>query len=348
MLCCTSEGGEPPHPHPHPHGGATHLSTSSPHTFFLAVCVQILDSKHPGCTIRQIVAGPITDTPTSTAEATEVPAAAGQRDGRRRRASRALSEVTPDVDGGARFSHRWKLSLTDDGGDDLPDGGELGPNGNGSGNGNVTGLVGDGASTIPSAGVEGGGGSGGGGGGGGIGGMQQRKVPATTVAPGWDGTGAASSSTGTTGFDDHQAHDGSRPRSPSAGVAATATAGTAPPQSSALRTTALNPLTPRRRQAKPVSADGERSFLEAFLDGGHSPATAIAAGFDPAASARGVAASVVAEAVTVEFVGATVVLGPVVGRVTQRSAVVLLEVGSTAAVGCVLTDGVTGGQHRQA
>lgn len=96
-----------------------------------------------------------------------------------------------------------------------------------------------------------------------------------------------------------------------------------------------------------MSANGERSFLEAFLNGGHSPATAVAAGFDPAASARGVAASVIAEAVTVEFVGATVVLGPVVGRVTQRSAVVLLEVGSTAAVGCVLTDGATGGQHRQ-
>ncbi|CAN0336330.1 unnamed protein product, partial [Hapterophycus canaliculatus] len=56
---------------------------------------------------------------------------------------------------------------------------------------------------------------------------------------------------------------------------------------------------------------------------------------------------VVAEAVKIDYCGATVVLGPVVGRVTQRSAVILLEVGCSAAVGCVLTDGVTGGRHRQ-
>lgn len=54
-----------------------------------------------------------------------------------------------------------------------------------------------------------------------------------------------------------------------------------------------------------------------------------------------------AEAVRVEYVGATVVLGPVVGRVTQGSAVVLVEVGSPAPVSCVLTDAATGGQHRQ-
>lgn len=83
------------------------------------------------------------------------------------------------------------------------------------------------------------------------------------------------------------------------------------------------------------------------MDGGHSPATAIAAGLDPVASARGVAASVVAEAVTIAFAGAAVVLGPVVGRVTQRSAVILVEVGCAAAVGCVLTDAVTGKLHRQ-
>ena len=101
------------------------------------------------------------------------------------------------------------------------------------------------------------------------------------------------------------------------------------------------------RQGTAVSADGERSFLQVSLYAGHSPVTAIAAGLDPAASARGVRASVVAEAVKLSISGATVVLGPVVGRVTQRSAVVLLEAGSTAAVGCVLTDGVTGRQRRQ-
>lgn len=101
------------------------------------------------------------------------------------------------------------------------------------------------------------------------------------------------------------------------------------------------------RQATAVSADGERSFLQAFLYVGHSPATAMAAGLDPAASARGVRPSVVAEAVKLSIAGARVVLGPVVGRVTQRTAVVLVEAGSTAAVACVLTDGVTGEQHRQ-
>lgn len=102
-----------------------------------------------------------------------------------------------------------------------------------------------------------------------------------------------------------------------------------------------------RRQAQPVSADGKRSFLEALLDGGHSPATAIAAGLDPAENARGVRASMVAEAVKISMAGGTLVLGPVMGRVTQSSAIVLVEVGNTAAVGCVVTDSVTGGQHRQ-
>lgn len=101
------------------------------------------------------------------------------------------------------------------------------------------------------------------------------------------------------------------------------------------------------RQVKPVSADGERSFLEAFVDGGHSPATAIAAGFDRAASAKGVQASVVAKTVKILLADAMVVLGPVIGRVTQRSAAILVEVCRLAAVGCLLTDGVTGKQHRQ-
>lgn len=109
----------------------------------------------------------------------------------------------------------------------------------------------------------------------------------------------------------------------------------------------IGAVAPALRQMKPVSADGERSFLQAFLDAGHSPSTAIAAGFEPSRSSRGVPPSVVAEAVKVEFVGTRLVLGPVVGRVTQQSAVVLVEVGSTAAVACLLTDGVTGWRHRQ-
>lgn len=97
----------------------------------------------------------------------------------------------------------------------------------------------------------------------------------------------------------------------------------------------------------PVSVNGERSYLEATLDAGLSPSAAIAAGWEPTASARGLQASVVAKAVTVSFVGATVVLGPVIGRVTQGSAIILVEVGSKAPVACVLMDGVSGGQHRQ-
>ncbi|CAM9170267.1 unnamed protein product, partial [Ascophyllum nodosum] len=67
-------------------------------------------------------------------------------------------------------------------------------------------------------------------------------------------------------------------------------------------------------QVKPASADGERSFLEALLDVGHSPMTTVAAGLDPGASARGVGASVVLESIKVAF-GATVVVGPIGGRV---------------------------------
>lgn len=98
---------------------------------------------------------------------------------------------------------------------------------------------------------------------------------------------------------------------------------------------------------QPVSASRERSYIEVMLDAGMSPAAAAAAGRDPAESAWGLCASAVAKAVTVPFVGVTVVLGPVIGRVTQGSAVVLVEVGSKAPVACVLMDGVSGGQHRQ-
>lgn len=289
--------------------------------------VQVLDAKHPGCTIRQIVAGPITDSPHATAAAP----AAGLHVGRR--ASRALSEVT--TDSSRRFSCRWGPPPADGGLTATGAGFERSDKsapivGAGVGN-NSADPSGDsvGASTSSGRKVNGGG----------EGGVTQRGKAEAALAPGWDdgsggsGSGGGGGSSGRTsdlssGRDDSRASRGLQ-------------------QSATTTTTTTMDAPPRRRQAKPVSAGGERSFLEAFLDGGHSPATAVAAGFDPAASARGVAALVVAEAVTVTFVGAMVVLGPVVGRVTQRSAVVLVEVGSTAAVGCVLTDGVTGRQHRQ-
>lgn len=227
-----------------------------------------------------------------------------------RRTSRTLSEATAD---GGRFSFKWSAPPSD--GDSASN-----SSGNADASATATPLLGEGASTTTSAGAAAavektttsprqklGGG---GEGGEGTGGATQESK---TVAPGWDDGGANSNTTGS--------RLSSHPPATTAAII--------------------------RRQEKPVSADGERSFLEAFLDSGHSPATAVAAGFDPVASAKGVPASVVAEAVAVTFVGATVVLGPVVGRVTQGSAVVLLEVGSTAAVGCVLTDGVTAGRHRQ-
>lgn len=271
--------------------------------------IKVLDSKHPGCTIRQIVAGPITDSPRRTPAAG--PSAAP-------RGARTLSDFTTDSSG--RFSFRRSSD---------PAGGGLAAAGAGfetndtavssvGANHNPSGSLGTSAGTVPTSARKANGG--------GDGGVTQRqgKGGAAAAAPGWD-DGASGSGGPAGGRTDPQA---SRESQQAATTTATANA-------------------PRRRQEKPVSAGGERSFLEVFLDGGHSPATAVAAGIDPAASARGVAASVAAAAVTVTFVGATVVLGPVVGRVTQRSAVVLVEVGSTAAVGCVLTDGVTGGQHRQ-
>ncbi|CAM9897439.1 unnamed protein product, partial [Ectocarpus sp. 12 AP-2014] len=306
--------------------------------------LEVLDSKHPGCTIRQVVAGPITDTPGAPPRAT--PATPDPTTGRR--GSRAPSEATSV--GGGRFSYRWSHpgpassgSAAGDGDDDdddsEPKGTALSSSSSSSSsdkaNAIAAGPFGDDDSAIttaPEAGsarpssrqnrLDGEGPV-----------LPQAKAVAA-AAPGWDdGAGGAS------GTPDSRHSEGSRP-----GTGADA-AGTAPRQSTTMTTTADG--RERRSAAAPVSAHGERSFIEAFLDGGHSPATAVAAGMDPAASARGVAASVTARAVTVTFVGAAVVLGPVVGRVTQRSAVVLVEVGSTAAVGCVLTDGATGWQHKQ-
>lgn len=258
--------------------------------------VQILDAKHPGCTIRQLIAGPVTDTPSSTA-------AARARDGRPESPRGALpGATTPEV----RFSCR---PASADGlftGDSAPD--DVSPDniGNTVATRDATSsTTAADVATVPS----------------------KKKPPETAVqheaAPGWEDRGGASG----TGRDDGPYPDRPTP------------AGDAPPGTATAAA--------RAKQTKPVLADGERSFLQASFDGGHSPATAVAAGFDPVASARGVPASVVAEAVKVSFAGAAVVLGPVVGRVTQGSAVILVEVGSTAVLGCVLTDGVTGERHRQ-
>lgn len=292
----------------------------------------MLDSKHPGCTIRQVVAGPITDTPGATPRVT--PATPDPTNGRQ--GSCAPSEATSV--GASRFSFRWSHPGSASSGPAAGDGDDdSGPKGTARSssdkiNPDTVGSFEDDVSAITTAPETGsarpssrqnkldGGGAG----------LAQAKAVAAS-APGWDDASRVS------GTPDSRQSEGSRP--PTAADAA----GTAPRQS----TMTVADGQQRRSAAGPVSALEERSFIEALLDGGHSPATAVASGMDPAASARGVAASVTARAVTVTFVGAAVVLGPVVGRVTQRSAVVLVEVGSAAAVGCVLTDGATGWQHKQ-
>lgn len=250
--------------------------------------------KHPGCIIRQLVAGPITDTPHSVADGDT---------GDGFPAPRPLAGATDDLE---RFSGRLAFIEDPTTTSFIRDGDLSGDATKGIFERNFsTSMTIRAAATPPQQNLE-------------------LKAGRGKEAPGWDGGGASDGrgGTGSTDPDNTQASHGRQP----SGNALTATV---------------------PRQAKPVSANGERSFLQASLYTGHSPATAIAAGLNPAASSRGIRPSVVAEAVKLSIAGATVVLGPVVGRVTQRSAVVLLEAGSTAAVGCVLTDGVTGGQHRQ-
>lgn len=262
----------------------------------LSRVLQVTDAKHPGCTIRQLIAGPITDTPHPVGDECA-------SDGRP-----APRPLVGDSGGLERFSYR--LTSIEDPTTTTRRGQALSLDA-------TTDILGsDGSTTIPIGAAS--------------------TSPRTTLdvgagrgkeAPGWDDFGASGGGAGVGGNtypDNTQASHGTQSPSSNASLA-----GAIP------------------RQSVAVSADGERSFLQASLYAGHSPATAIAAGLDPAASARGSRASVVAEAVKLSIAGATVVLGPVVGRVTQRSAVVLVEAGSTAAVGCVLTDGVTGGQHRQ-
>ena len=260
----------------------------------LSCAFQITDVKHPGCIIRQLIAGPITDNPHSVAD---------EDTGDGCPAPRPLVGATDDL---GRFSGRLafiEYSPTSTFARDhgfSSDATKIIIKRNSSTNMTVQ------AAATP----------------------HQQKLEVETSrgqkAPGWDGGDASDGRGGTRSIDP----DNTR-----------ASHGT---QSSG---NALSLTIPR--QAYPVSANGERSFLQASLHKGHSPTTAIAAGLNPEGSARGIRPSVVAEAVKLSIAGATVVLGPVVGRVTQRSAVVLLEVGSTAAVGCVLTDGVTGWQHRQ-
>ena len=250
------------------------------------------DAKHPGCTIRQLIAGPITDTPHPIGDECA-------RDGCP--APRSLVENSNDFE---RFSSR--LTRVEDPTATTRHGQEFVFD-------TTAGILGrDGSTTLP--------------------------VGAPCTPPGMNMEVAAGRSKNAPGLGDFGAFAGG------GGVgSATYSRHTSPGTQSSSNALAEA----SSRQVTAVSADGERSFLQAFLYAGHSPTTAIAAGLDPAASARGVRASVVAEAVKLSIAGAKVVLGPVVGRVTQRSAVVLVEAGSTAAVACVLTDGVTGGQHRQ-
>lgn len=267
--------------------------------------VQITDSQHPGCYIRQLIAGPITDDPKRSLRRGE--ATHNNR-------SDGLAPLSGVTEGG-RFAYRPSSinggTVTGSDGDDTPLDNDADvpyfstsmdtPEGTATASTAANRNAGN--STTPTANPT----------------QQQQQQRAETEfvtqqqAPGWDNATAATNA------------------------------------DRVLDMSAAKMTIKQRQQAAPVStaAEGERSYLEAVLHAGHSPSTAIAAGYDPAASARGLQASVVAEAVRVEFVGATVVLGPVVGRVTQGSAVVLVEAGSPAPVACVLTDGVTGGQHRQ-
>lgn len=257
---------------------------------FLRAPFQIADTKHPGCTIRQLIAGPITDIPHPVVDERT------SDDGYPAPPPLFAAGGVP----GGRFSCRLTCIEDPASSTDATTGGFSG------GDGSTAMSFG----ATPNFSLQ----------------NLEVKAGRGEGAPGWDDGGGASGGRGSTG---------------SRGPDITRTS----PGTQTSGGNALAVAIPR--QGKAVSADGERSFLQASLYAGHSPSTAIAAGLDPAASARGMRASVVAEAVKLSVAGATVVLGPVVGRVTQRSAVVLVEAGSTAAVGCVLTDGVTGGQHRQ-
>lgn len=267
---------------------------------------QILDSKHPGCIIRQLVPGPITDNPGSS----------GLQETHQDRLTPVVSAGS--ADGGERFAFR-RVSVTvgssngsDVGGSDGNDTKTPALNQTASSFANRPSIATGTTVRPPAAAAE-------------------TKVDGITEqehhkAPGWESKGD--------GGDETLRASSFNRRGSSYPADMAAVAGEKEGRQSLL------PL-------PPVSANGERSYLEATLDAGLSPTAAVAAGWEPTASARGLQASVAAKAITVSFVGATVVLGPVIGRVTQGSALILVEVGSKAPVACVLTDGVSGGQHRQ-
>lgn len=270
---------------------------------------KITDSRNPGCVIRQLVAGPITDTPSGGAQ---------DKDTFRDREP-VLSAGSPASCG--RFTYRQASPTTttvgaSDGDEDSNDG------------------IDDRGSAIPSA----------------AGRAASSAIPATnastnatTAMPLTKTLSDTSETIGDEGITQQQQQQQQALGWEIKGNGGGAQAGAATGRPAAAAEARLY----RRDPLVPISVNGGRFFLEATLDAGLSPAAALAAGWDPQACARGFAATVVAKAVTVPFVGAGVVLGPVIGRVTQGSAVVLMEVGSTAPVACVLTDGESGVQHRQ-
>jgi hypothetical protein len=98
------------------------------------------------------------------------------------------------------------------------------------------------------------------------------------------------------------------------------------------------------------SLHNQRSYLTLACDAGASPEQLRRTNGSAAVDAQpcGVSPTITAQLTGVFKADARVVVGPVIGRVTQCTAVVLLEVNCTAAVVCVLQDAVTGAVHKQA
>jgi hypothetical protein len=108
--------------------------------------------------------------------------------------------------------------------------------------------------------------------------------------------------------------------------------------SSSSSSTALQPL------------HNQRSYLTVACDAGASPEQLRRTNGSAAVDAhpRGVAPTITAQLTGVFKADARVIVGPVIGRVTQCTAVVLVELNCTAAVVCVLQDSVSGAVHKQA
>jgi hypothetical protein len=94
----------------------------------------------------------------------------------------------------------------------------------------------------------------------------------------------------------------------------------------------------------------QRSYLTVACNAGASPEQLRRTNGGAAVDARprGVCPTITAQLTGVFKADARVVVGPVIGRVTQCTAVILLEVNCTAAVVCVLQDAVTCAVHKQA